>query len=61
MEKSIQLKALKELLDERIDHHMREAEVALEYDDIEEHLAHIDAIKELEWIKKDLGLDLKLI
>lgn len=61
MSKSIELKTLKALLDERIDYHMKKANAASNYDNREDYLAHIDVIKELEWIKKDLGLDLKQI
>ncbi len=51
--------AVKNVLNERIDYHRKLMKEAGKCGDLEETLSQLGIIRELEWIKKDLGLDLK--
>lgn len=61
MTRSPELTTVKNELNERIDYHRKLMKKAAEHGDPEELFSHLAVIRELEWIKKDLGLDLKLI
>ena len=61
MTRSPELTTVKNVLNERIAYHRDLADSARIDCDWQEYTNHLSVVEELEWIKKDLGLDLKLI